>query len=1050
MNTPLASYKALLDEVLDLRSRLANLERVQAKCFQVERERDEAVRAMQDSEQQYRDLIEALPQLIWVARPDGWVVYFNQKWCAYTGLTLEESCGHGWLHAFHPDDRPRTSTRWKQATETGESYEIEYRLRRADGSYGWVLGRGLPLRDASGQIVKWFGTCTDIDDQKQAEQTLLNANQRLVEAERAKSEFFATVSHELRTPLTLILAPIESLLASDYGPLSETQGSLLETVHNNAVRLLQMITGLLDFSKLQAGKIEVRREPTPVVAMTRTIMKDFEPLLAQKGVAGRIEADPEEVVVGIDRYLYERIVFNLLSNAVKFTPKGGAITVRLAYSEDQLRLEVADTGIGIAAADLPNLFQKFHQLEGSSTRRFEGTGLGLSLVKEFVGLLEGTATVASQVGEGTTFSVAFLAPPSNTASVVPASIASKSAIAHFDSGLDKELPLAEGSGPRILIAEDNAGLASYIASLLQNLGQIRIAQDGEEALDLFHSWHPDIVLSDVMMPRRDGLSLCRELKANPKTSGVPVVLLTALTHRDALLKGWEAGANDYLFKPFHPKELITRMTALIETVRERQRADEAEREARQVAEAANRAKSVFLANMSHELRTPLNGILGYAQILMLDQTLSEPQRSNLNVIKHSGEHLLTLINEILDSAKIEAGKLELSLTEFRLAPFLDFIAEIIGVRAAQKDLEFVCDLAPDLPSCIRGDEQRLRQVLLNLLDNAVKFTKRGRVCLLVRGSRSASSSSSPSSSLRLRFEVQDTGVGIGPDQLESIFQPFEQVGEMQMRVGGTGLGLAISRQLVRLMGGDIKLESRVGQGSTLWFELDVPVVEIAAPTASPALAVTGYQGPRKKILVVDDAPSNRAVLVDILGPLGFELAEAENGRGGLELAQSWQPDLILMDLRMPEMDGVEATRSLSRLPNLKEVPIIAISASAPGYDQAGSLAAGLNAFLSKPDDYAGLLAEIGRCLHLDWIYGLPPAESAEPKALEPLLAPPARELATLHELARLGNMHEIQRELERIEKRDALLCPFAEQLRLLTKSFQSKAVLRFVERYLEV
>ena len=234
-------------------------------------------------------------------------------------------------------------------------------------------------------------------------------------------------------------------------------------------------------------------------------------------------------------------------------------------------------------------------------------------------------------------------------------------------------------------------------------------------------------------------------------------------------------------------------------------------EAKERAEVASEAKSAFLASMSHELRTPLNGILGYAQILQRDNMLDNRQTAGLNVIQRSGEQLLMLINDILDFAKSEAGKLELYLTDIQLERFLRTVAEIINVKATEKRLDFVCDLAPDLPGWVRADEKRLRQTLLNLLSNAVKFTDSGQVSLRV----------SLSSPTRLRFEVRDTGIGIGADQLEAIFQPFEQAGEAQRRLGGTGLGLAISRQYVRLMGGDIQVESRVGQGSTFWFDLEL-------------------------------------------------------------------------------------------------------------------------------------------------------------------------------------------------------------------------------------
>ncbi len=459
--------------------------------------------------------------------------------------------------------------------------------------------------------------------------------------------------------------------------------------------------------------------------------------------------------------------------------------------------------------------------------------------------------------------------------------------------------------------------------------------------------------------------------------------------------------------------------------------------AKEQAEQANRSKSVFLANMSHELRTPLNGILGYAQILQRDQTADEKRMAALNVIQQSGEHLLTLINDILDLAKIEANKLELIYTQIHLTEFLRVITEIVGVKAEQKGLDFISDIDPDLPAAIQGDEKRLRQILLNLLSNAVKFTDRGQVALRVRFSPPA----------RLRFEVQDSGIGIGKDQLETIFEPFEQVGDMRRRLGGTGLGLAISRQFVRLMGGELRVESCVGQGSAFSFELDVQVVEGTAAPA-PKSTVTGYRGPRRKILIVDDVGENRAVLIDMLGPLGFATAEAVNGQEGLEQAKAVRPDLILMDIVMPTMDGLETMRRLRQLPDFKGIPIIAVSASASGGDVTSSMAAGANAFLPKPINLTELLAEMGVLLKLEWIDVLQAAPRA-PEGMEegPMAVPPAQEMETLHYLARLGNMEEILRWAERMIGLDERYRPFADKLSLLAKEYRSKAILSLVEQY---
>jgi signal transduction histidine kinase/CheY-like chemotaxis protein len=466
----------------------------------------------------------------------------------------------------------------------------------------------------------------------------------------------------------------------------------------------------------------------------------------------------------------------------------------------------------------------------------------------------------------------------------------------------------------------------------------------------------------------------------------------------------------------------------------------AEREARNLAEAANRAKGEFLANMSHELRTPLNGILGYAQILECDATLSERQRERVAVIRHSGEHLLTLIEDTLDFARIEAGKLRVEISDVPLAGFVDVIRDIIDVKAEQKHLEFICEVADDAPDGVRADERRLRQVMLNLLANAVKFTDSGCVSLLV----------SRSEANRVRFEVRDTGVGIGHDQLNTIFEPFEQLGAAARRAGGTGLGLAISREFVRAMGGEIEVESRLGQGSTFRFELPpasvTPVLRITAAPASLSSTATGYEGPRRKVLVVDDIEVNRAIVVDLLDRLGFDTVEAQDGRDGFETAQRERPALILTDIVMPGMNGLELTRNLRQSQGFAHVPIIAMSASPSGINKAMSMEAGVSAFLPKPVDLETLLAQIAALLGLRWIHASPADRDVTPEVS--LAAVPRRQMEELHHLARLGDMHEIIAWAESLAARDSRYRSFTGQLCALARNYQSKSILHLVERYL--
>ncbi|QCP53552.1 response regulator [Trinickia violacea] len=471
--------------------------------------------------------------------------------------------------------------------------------------------------------------------------------------------------------------------------------------------------------------------------------------------------------------------------------------------------------------------------------------------------------------------------------------------------------------------------------------------------------------------------------------------------------------------------------------------------AKEHADAANRAKSDFLAHMSHELRTPLNGILGYAQILKCDKGLDQRQTDGIMVIQRSGEHLLAIINDILDMAKIEAGKVELHLSDIALDRFIDFLADTIRVKALEKGLAFACEMAPDLPVGVRVDEQRLRQVLLNLLSNAIKFTEEGSVHLRVGFLPPG----------RLRFDVRDTGIGIEETRLETIFQPFEQASDMRHRFGGTGLGLAISRQLVRLMGGEIRVESRRGAGSLFWFELEVPVVAPPPIVAPPEWTVSGYKGPRKTILVVDDVAENRAVAVDMLGPLGFLMAQASNGLEALEKVKALRPALVLMDVVMPCMDGIEATRRLRDMPQFRDLAIIAVSAGASGSDAAKSLAAGADAFLTKPIDLSGLLSHIARLLNIEWSDETADAQAVEmDSAAAPaadlftgtLIAPPPDEIEALHHLARLGDMRAILQHAARLSELDERYRPFADHLCQLAKDYRSKAILSFVKRYLAV
>jgi CheY-like chemotaxis protein len=430
----------------------------------------------------------------------------------------------------------------------------------------------------------------------------------------------------------------------------------------------------------------------------------------------------------------------------------------------------------------------------------------------------------------------------------------------------------------------------------------------------------------------------------------------------------------------------------------------------------------------------------------------------LTTIQQSGEHLSTLINDILDLARIEAGKLDLTPTDIHLPMFLGAIANLIRVRADAKELRFTYIADPDLPPMILADETRLRQVLLNLLGNAIKFTDQGTITLRVRlaDQRPTTNDQRPlhdDAALVVRpssfviFEVEDTGSGIAPDQLETIFQAFEQVGDPTRRAQGSGLGLAISRELVRLMGGELHVKSALGQGSTFWFVIVLPVVEATMAASAPERPIIGYAGVRRRLLVVDDIASNRAVLTAMLEPLGFTVHLAEHGQQAVELAQQLWPDLILMDRWMPILSGLEAVRQIRQSAALQGVPIIATSASVFEADQAVIRAAGFDDFLPKPITWPRLLALLGQYLQLEWVYA-PDQEEAEAIEAAEAVLPPLEELAALYELARLGDVLAAQARAIQLEQRDARWRGFAQRVAQLAGQFEAQKLLALLARYL--
>jgi len=422
------------------------------------------------------------------------------------------------------------------------------------------------------------------------------------------------------------------------------------------------------------------------------------------------------------------------------------------------------------------------------------------------------------------------------------------------------------------------------------------------------------------------------------------------------------------------RELVERLAMIYALALQRREVETALHEAKQAAEAANRAKSTFLANMSHELRSPLNAILGFAQVMNGSQTLPPEHRENVGIISRSGEHLLSLINQVLDLSKIEAGHMSLHEKDFDLYHLLDDLRDMFALKAGHKNLRLTYERSPNLPQFIRADQTKLRQVLINLLNNAIKFTEAGEVSCRV--SRPGPEPGQPAAVTRLHVEVKDSGPGITPADFNQLFEAFTQTPTGRQAQEGTGLGLVISRKFVQLMGGDLIVQSEVGRGSTFIFEIDIQVVaaEAVETRIDPRRVISLAPGqPPPRLLIVDDDPINRQLLLKLLQPLGFELREAENGQQALALWESFEPQLIWMDMRMPVMDGYEATRQIKSTTRGQGTAVIALTASSFEENRALVLSTGCDDFIRKPFRESEIFEMMARHIGLVYVYEAVPA-----------------------------------------------------------------------------
>jgi signal transduction histidine kinase len=520
---------------------------------------------------------------------------------------------------------------------------------------------------------------------------------------------------------------------------------------------------------------------------------------------------------------------------------------------------------------------------------------------------------------------------------------------------------------KLLIVDDEAAQMEALCKTLEPEGYSTAGfTSASDAMTALQSGEFDLLLTDLQMPEMDGISLLHAARAID--GNLVGIMMTGQGSIPTAVSALKAGAHDYILKPFTLSVILPVLSRALSVRQLRMENAELLRRVEEHShevEAANRAKSIFLANMSHEIRTPLNAVLGYSQLMLRDPALSSDSKESLSIINRSGEHLLALINDILDMSKIEAGKVALTPVAFDLFDVLTDLELMFRLRAESKGLRFSVLVESACEAYIEADKGKMRQVLVNLLGNAVKFTEAGSVTLRVSMNRRENES------LRLFFAVEDTGPGIASEEQSKVFQPFEQSQSGREQHGGTGLGLAISRELVRLMGGEIMLSSDAGRGSTFYFEIPIrPSDGATVSWKTERRRVIGLKAGEEipRVLVVDDDPNNRGWLIRLLKTVGFSVQQAENGEAGIRLWEEWKPQLILMDMRMPVMDGMAATRRIRTLPGGRETIILALTASAMEENRRAAMDSGVNDFLSKPCLEDELLQKTQKYLGLNYFF----------------------------------------------------------------------------------
>lgn len=683
---------------------------------------------------------------------------------------------------------------------------------------------------------------------RQAKQVIEAQADKLLEMDRIRSRFFSNLSHEFRTPLTLTIGPLENALSGVYGPVSNRLAKQLEVMLRNSRRLLRLINQLLDLSKLESGNLRLRLSEGNIMHLVEGVVLSFTPFAENEGIKIHLENRSKDPTLFFDRESIEKILFNLLSNAVKFTPEKGQIDVIIEDRQaiirgadfEVVRIRVKDSGVGIPADQIKHIFDRFHQVDGTVSRVQEGTGIGLSLVKELVDLHGGSINVTSNVGDGAEFAITLPKGREHLeghdfTSDDDEEFDSAFEITHgpmvemavFDRDDDvagdfEDVVETDEAAAEVLIVDDNRDIRDYVVSCLEKAYKIRTATDGVDAIRKIKERLPDLIISDVMMPNMDGYELCRTLKTDADYKHIPIILLTSKASTESKIEGLKSGSDDFIAKPFNAKELRLRVSNLLSIhtqARELRTLNNNLLDANEALIEASDLKTQLLNIASHDMKNPLTAIREFSRIIKEEVDKESHLNELLDLIYSSSNEMLHLVTQLLDSAGLESGGLVLNKRPCDIGALASIVVHRNKNQADLKDQTIKFETPPEEEFMIVADADRLHEAMDNLLSNAIKYSPLSKT-IWVDISRENGF---------VKFEVRDEGPGLTLDDKSKVFGKFQKLSAQP--TGGessTGLGLSIVKQIIELHDGTVWAESEPDVGSR--FAFTIPAHTMLPPT----------------------------------------------------------------------------------------------------------------------------------------------------------------------------------------------------------------------------